>query len=143
MNANDLILARIMEIRALKSKSVNAFAEMIGMPQATVNNYMLGKRKVSLEFIMTIVSSFEDISTDWLLRGKGPMLITAARGSAPATFTTHNDFSNRDGDQVQGDKIEVSGSGNSIKPQSPDPSTTIEALLKLNADLVSLIKSQQ
>lgn len=77
MNTNDLILARISEIRAIKSKSVNAFAEILNMPQATVNNYILGKRKISVEFLMAILSSFEDVSSDWLLLGKGEMLRTA------------------------------------------------------------------
>lgn len=129
---------------------MSAYQEFKGLSDYAIEK-LLGKSKgywhscknPTAGIIQLFLSVFPDVSAEWLLRGKEPMLLTAARGSAPATFTTHNDFSHRDGDQVQGDKIEVSGSGNSIKPQSPDPSTTIEALLKLNADLVSIIKSQQ
>lgn len=129
---------------------MSAYQEFKGLSDYAIEK-LLGKSKgywhscknPTAGIIQLFLSVFPDVSAEWLLRGKEPMLLTASRGSAPATFTTHNDFSHRDGDQVQGDKIEVSGSGNNIKPQSPDPSTTIEALLKLNADLVSLIKSQQ
>ena len=125
----------------LDSKGIKAgtFERELGVSKG----YWSHCKNPSADVLEKILFLHTDLSAEYILRGKGPMLLTAARGSAPATFTTHNDFSHRDGDQVQGDKIEVSGSGNNIKPQSPDPSTTIEALLKLNADLVSLIKSQQ
>lgn len=56
--------------------NVSVFARTIGMEQTTVNNYILGKRKMSLEFICKILSACPNISADWLLRGKGEMLIS-------------------------------------------------------------------
>ena len=94
MSTNDLILSRILEIRALKCKSVNSFAEIINMPQATVNNYILGKRKISVEFITSILTSFEDVSSDWLLLGKGEMI----KSQKPE----HNVYDINYGNQVTG-----------------------------------------
>lgn len=54
--------------------SVNAFAQKIGANQVTINQQMNGDRKISLDTIMKIVNSFDIISTDWLISGKGDML---------------------------------------------------------------------
>lgn len=54
--------------------SVRKFAELIGMPQTTVNGYMTESREAKMEFIVAIFNSFENISPEWLLTGKGEML---------------------------------------------------------------------
>lgn len=59
-----------------KAKSVREFAAMIGVQQNTLNQQLIGSRKVSLETISAILSSFDDISAEWLLRGKGNMYNT-------------------------------------------------------------------
>ena len=55
--------------------SVSAFARKIGMQQKTVDLYMKGERKPSVEFIKNICTAF-DVSADWLLglpdRGGAP-----------------------------------------------------------------------
>lgn len=48
-------------------------AGAIGMGQTTVNNYMNGSRKPSLEFICAILDTHLYLSAEWLLRGKGEM----------------------------------------------------------------------
>lgn len=52
------------------------FALQIGIKQQTINNYTKGKRTVSLDAIIAILTSYEDVSAEWLLRGKGEMLIS-------------------------------------------------------------------
>ena len=54
--------------------SVNSFAQKIGANQVTINQQMNGDRKISLDTILKIINSFDLISTDWLLTGKGDML---------------------------------------------------------------------
>ena len=54
--------------------SVNSFAQKIGANQVTINQQMNGDRKISLDTILKIINSFDLISTDWLLIGKGDML---------------------------------------------------------------------
>lgn len=69
------MLQRIKHIIEEKAKSVSEFAEIIGIPQTTLNNQLLGKRSLSLDVVISISNSFEDISTDWLLRGEGNMYV--------------------------------------------------------------------
>lgn len=52
------------------------FAIQIGIKQQTINNYTKGKRTISLDAIIAILTSYEDVSAEWLLRGKGEMLIS-------------------------------------------------------------------
>lgn len=52
------------------------FALQIGIKQQTINNYTKGKRTVSLDAIIAILTAYEDVSAEWLLRGKGEMILT-------------------------------------------------------------------
>ena len=51
-------------------------ALQIGIKQQTINNYTKGKRTVSLDAVIAILTAYEDVSAEWLLRGKGEMLIS-------------------------------------------------------------------
>ena len=65
---------RVKEVLRSKSKSVREFAELIGVKQVTLNQQLSGDRKLSLDIVQSILYSFEDISSEWLLRGEGEMI---------------------------------------------------------------------
>ena len=56
-----------------------AFAIKCGIKQNTFSNQLNGARELSLVTINAILISFEDISSEWLLRGKGEMLLSAIK----------------------------------------------------------------
>lgn len=56
-----------------KARSVREFAELIGVKQVTLNQQLIGDRKLSLDIVSAILNAFEDISSEWLLRGIGSM----------------------------------------------------------------------
>lgn len=85
-----IVLQRVIKIKDYKKLSVNKFAEQIKMAQTTVNNYFNGSRAVSLELIIAVLSAFEDISAEWLLRGKGTMLRTDKSVSSYSIKGTDN-----------------------------------------------------
>lgn len=68
----------------IKSKNFTAaqFADEIGVQKSGVSHILSGRNNPSLDFIQKILTRFPDISTDWLLFGKGPMMIN----DIPATF---------------------------------------------------------
>ena len=68
------MIDRVKEVLRTKSKSVREFAELIGVKQVTLNQQLAGDRKLSLDIVQSILNSFEDISSEWLLRGKGDMI---------------------------------------------------------------------
>lgn len=62
--------------------NVAGFARTIRMNQKTVDLYMKGERKPSLEFVQNICTSF-GVSADWLL-GLKPDSATVGNGGADA-----------------------------------------------------------
>ena len=64
---------RINVIRDYYRLSNRGFAEAIGAKPAATNNYLNGTKEPSLEFVDKILSTYIDVSADWLLRGKGTM----------------------------------------------------------------------
>ena len=69
------IIERIKEIIKEKfgERGENLFSKEIGIPQVSLNNYTSGRRKVSYEVIDAILSTYPDVSAEWLLRGEGKM----------------------------------------------------------------------
>jgi hypothetical protein len=72
----DTILERLKSVIADKSNSASDFSKMIGIAQTTLSNQMKSPRGISIEVIMLTLDQFPDISAEWLLRGKGKMLLT-------------------------------------------------------------------
>lgn len=55
-----------------------AFAIKIDFNYSTLNNYLTGRRTtIDLDLIDKTISSFENLSAEWLMRGKGEMLLTS------------------------------------------------------------------
>lgn len=69
------IVARIMELVALKAKSKREFSSMIGIEQTLFNNYMIGKRDgMNFDIVDAILRTFPEVSAEWFLRGEGSMI---------------------------------------------------------------------
>lgn len=91
------VLERIKIILKEKSKSKNDFAVKLSMGQVTVNNYIEGKRAISLDFVLNILTTFPDISSDWLLRGTGTMYQQATADvtiNGPQSIKGNNNITN-------------------------------------------------
>lgn len=102
----DDVLQRIKSMIDEKFSSESQFAKAIGVNQNTLNQQMRGKRALSIDVIISILSSFEDISSEWLMRGEGPML-------RPDPSQSIGDIS---GSTVVGNNVH--GSGNNITNNS-------------------------
>ena len=63
------MIERIKEIIAYSGLSDRAFAIKCGLAQNTLNRQLNGVRELSLATVNAILSTFEDISSEWLLRG--------------------------------------------------------------------------
>ena len=74
------------------------------MDATTFNNYMLGKRKPSLELAVAILRTFPDVSAEWLMRGEGTM----KRTNTTATITNDNRRYINNGSGATGDGAAVS-----------------------------------
>lgn len=68
------MIDRIKEVIAHSGLSDRAFAIKCGLAQNTLNRQLNGVRELSLATVNAILMTFEDVSSEWLLRGKGKML---------------------------------------------------------------------
>ena len=69
------MINRIKEVIALSGLSDRAFAIKCGIKQNTLSRQLGGVSEVSASTINAILDNYEEISAEWLLRGKGSMLI--------------------------------------------------------------------
>lgn len=98
MNKESNILLRVGMILEDKQMSETTFAKRIGVNQKTLNNYMRGSSRPSLEFAEKVLGSFPEVSAEWLLRGIGDMYLPkpcdeGGGGSAPCL--TNEDINKR------------------------------------------------
>ena len=70
INTQDFIkrLEKIIDYYGLNASS---FAEKVGVQRSSISHVLSGRNKPSLEFVMKILSSFEEVDLYWLLNGKG------------------------------------------------------------------------
>lgn len=75
-NKEKELLDRMRKVQKIKGfeRNESAFARELQCLQATLNLYLAGKRKFPTMFVVNLLSVYEDISAEWLLRGKGEML---------------------------------------------------------------------
>ena len=69
------MINRIKEVIALSGLSDRAFAIKCGIKQNTLSRQLGGVCEVSASTINAILDNYEEISAEWLLRGKGSMLL--------------------------------------------------------------------
>ena len=71
------MINRILKLIETKTYGNEAdFALKIGIKQQTLNNNTNGKRPVKLDTVLAILYTYSDISAEWLLRGKGEMILS-------------------------------------------------------------------
>lgn len=80
----DSILTRIKEFREYCAMSKSTLAASIGVEQTTLNNQLIGKRGLSLDTVIALLSSFSELSSEWLLRDRGNMFLKKYDGSLEA-----------------------------------------------------------
>ena len=64
---------RILEFLKKENKTSSQFAEEIGVQASSVSHIISGRNKPSLDFVVKMLQRFDDLSTDWLIFGKGDM----------------------------------------------------------------------
>lgn len=72
------MIERIRTIIGYYKMTDRSFAIKCGLKQNTFSNQLNGVRELSLVTVNAILASFENVSSEWLLRGKGTMLLTEA-----------------------------------------------------------------
>lgn len=76
MANNDTINGRIREIILSAGITDSAFAKRIGVTQSVIASMFQRGTEPSAKVLTSILVTYEDISAEWLLRGKGQMLLS-------------------------------------------------------------------
>lgn len=71
------INGRIREFINYLDVTDSAFAKKIGVTQSVIASMFLRGTEPSAKILTSILAMYDDISAEWLLRGKGEMLISA------------------------------------------------------------------
>lgn len=68
---NEEFSKRLKEIFEYYELSASSFADKIDVGRASISHILSGRNKPSLDFVMRVVSTFEEVELYWLLNGKG------------------------------------------------------------------------
>lgn len=79
----------------IKYYKVNAtkFADEIGVQRSSISHVLSGRNKPSLDFIQKLLKTYPEVRSDWLILGKGSMIIGEDNLFA-ATEAKQSDFNN-------------------------------------------------
>lgn len=64
---------RLQKLLARENLTPVRFAEKVGVQRSSVSHILSGRNNPSLDFIQKILIAFPQISSDWLISGKGEM----------------------------------------------------------------------
>lgn len=68
------LLERLNQARRLNGITIAQIAAALGTYQTTVTNQLNGKHALDVRVLLAISTMCPDISSDWLLRGKGDII---------------------------------------------------------------------
>jgi len=103
---------RIQQFLQVENKSSAQFAEEIGVQASSVSHILSGRNNPSLDFILKMLAKFPDISTEWLLFGKGAMY------KAPKSAGLFTDSTDYKDDKPMKSDISPSSADNQEKPEA-------------------------
>lgn len=80
------ITDRVKKIMEDNGLSPAQMADRIGVQRSAISHIISGRNKPSLDFVLKVLESFENVSSDWLLKGQDPDV----SGAPKSEFSTTN-----------------------------------------------------
>ena len=77
---------RILQLLEEKAMTLAAFADEIGVERSTMSHIKSGRSNPSLDVALKILERFPEVSTDWLILGKGSMFGQITNSYEPTLF---------------------------------------------------------
>lgn len=77
---------RILQLLDEKQMTLAAFADEIGVERSTMSHIKSGRSNPSLDVAQKILERFPEVSTDWLILGKGDMFGQITNPNEPTLF---------------------------------------------------------
>ncbi len=97
---------RLKKVMAFHHLTASVFADKIAVQRSSISHILSGRNKPSLDFILKVTSTFEDVDIYWLLNGKGSFpKVAASKQNTPPTpsilNTAQPNTSNSSGKKIQ------------------------------------------
>ena len=73
INQKEFVL-RLKKIMTYYNENATSFSEKIGVQRSSISHILSERNKPSLEFILKVLSSYQEINLYWLLNGQGYFL---------------------------------------------------------------------
>lgn len=70
VNQEDFVI-RLKKVMSYYNETAVSFSEKIGVQRSSISHILSGRNKPSLEFVLKILSSYDEVDLYWLLNGKG------------------------------------------------------------------------
>ncbi len=67
----EAIISRLKKIMAYYQLSSSGFADKVDVRRSSISHLLSGRNKPSLDFILKVNQTFEEVDLNWLLYGKG------------------------------------------------------------------------
>ena len=81
------MIDRINQVMREKGITSRQFAEEIGIQPSSLSHILTGRNRPSLDFVMKIMQRWPDIDINWLMFGKGDMIVDPSAPSAPVAVS--------------------------------------------------------
>lgn len=88
VNQEEFVL-RLKKVITYYNETAASFSEKIGVQRSSISHILSGRNKPSLEFIMKVLSSYNEIDLYWLLNGKGSFP-KIENDNTPETYNSTN-----------------------------------------------------
>jgi len=105
VNQEDFAL-RLKKVMSYYSETAASFSEKIGVQRSSISHVLSGRNKPSLEFVMKILSSYDEVDLYWLLNGKGVFPKTETKSVLPKNVEQAKDSVKTTSKPESSDEIE-------------------------------------
>lgn len=78
---------RLQKLLEYYDLSASSFASKIGVQRSSISHVLSGRNKPSLDFVMKLLHTFDDVSIEWLVDGKGTF---PKSNTTPTPIKTNN-----------------------------------------------------
>ena len=68
---NDDFAKRLKKVIEFYQLSASSFAEKINVQRSSISHLLSGRNKPSLDFVIKVLDTFEEVDMYWLLKGEG------------------------------------------------------------------------
>ena len=89
INTSDVII-RLQKLMEQHQLSASAFAEKIGVQRSSISHLLSGRNKPSLDLLVKIEATFEEVSFEWLLKGNENLAYISAPTPTPQQIAPRN-----------------------------------------------------